>query len=424
MTASCGCASSADWRTRPDFDLLLEFNEILTKACDNDPRQRYRSAKELGKDLTLLQTGLSIKRKRVLNRRLDALKTAIWIAFLLAAAVVGTRFASITFKPAEYVPKLSGSAEATDFYNQGRYFYQKNTGAALRQAIDYFQKAVDKDPSFALAHAALASSYCWGIEDFKVDFVKARQHAEKALALDDNLAEAHKARAWVMSKVDWDWPGSKKEFKRAVELAPRDPSVHEWYGTFLGGMGWFDDSIRELKKAEKLDTGLSLSIRMLLGGCYRNARKDELAIRQFQEVIGLETNAASMAYVFLADLYELRHEFSKAIEVRDRSDRLVGKEDTDTVSRRYEELRGALEDHGAAGYWRHRLAWARQIQDSYMVARFNAQLGDTNAAFAALQTEFEHHSAELAANVVTDRYLDNLRSDPRYDRLLRDMRLK
>src|SRR6185503_12031874 len=187
----------------------------------------------------------------------------------------------------------------------------------------------------------------------------ARQHAERALALDVKLAEAHKVMAWVKYKVDWDWPGSDKEFKRALELGPHDPTVHEWYGIYLSGMDRFDDSIREIKKAEQLD-GVSLSIRMLLGISYLNARKDELAMSELHKVISLETNSPSVAYLRLADLYEWRGEFVKAVELRERWSRLANREDADSVSRKYGELRAAYAKDGPAGYWQKRIQWAKR----------------------------------------------------------------
>jgi serine/threonine protein kinase len=412
-----------DVTSRPDHARLLELNLILLKACATDGRERYQSAEMMHAELLLLQSGRSVKRRRTVDRCLVVFKKAFLVTVLLAGVLGGTRFVYTAFRPTEYLPKLSLNNEATDLYNMGRHSYQRNTGPALRQAIDYFQKALEKDPNFALAHAALASSYCWGLEDFDVDFEKARQHAARALALDEKLAEAHKVMAWVKYQVDWDWPGSEKEFRRALELAPNDATVHEWYGVYLSGMARFDDSIREIKKAEKLD-GVSQSIRMLLGISYLNVHKDELAIGELQKVIDLETNAPSVAYLRLADLYEWRGEFPRAIELRERWSRLAGREDGASVSPKYDELRAAYANEGPPGYWQQRIEWAKRDNDLYLLPSLYAQIGDANGAFAALQHEFERHASSLAAGVMNDRALDSLRSDPRFARLLQDMKLK
>ena len=417
----------SELRAWPDAALVFEVNEILLKACAVSPCARYANAEAILVEIEFLKRGQSVKRQRTLERCVRVLKRAALIALLFAAIVGGTRIASNSLHPAAYVPKLSSKDEATDLYNMGRHAYQKNTGPALRQAIDYFQKAVEKDSHFALAYAALASCYCWGLGDFDADYLKARQLAERALALDDKLAEAHKVMGWVRHLVDWDWSGSEKEFKRALELAPHDPTVHEWYGNFLTDMGRFDDSIRELQEAAKLD-GLSQSIRVVLGISYLSAHKDELAISELQKVIGLETNAPSTAYLKLADLYEWRGEFLKAIELRERWSRLADREDADSVSRRFEELRAAYDKEGRAGYWQKRLDWAKRENQDYLLPGLYAQLGDATSAFAALQDEFESHSVEphasYLAGILGNRELDGLRPDPRFARFLREMKLK
>jgi Tfp pilus assembly protein PilF len=341
---------------------------------------------------------------------------------LLIGMLVVIYFLNISVQSREYVSSLSANSDAADLYNLGRHAYQKNTGPALRQAIDYFEKALEKDPNFALAHAALASSYCWGLEDFDVNFGKARQHAERALSIDSKLAEAHKVMGWVKSKVDWDWAGSDKEFRRALELAPRDATVHEWYGIYLGGMGRFDESIRQIKEAEKLD-GISLSIRMLLGICYMNARNDDLAVQELQKIVALETNAPSVAYLRLADLYEWKSEFLKAAEYRERWTHLAGRLDGPSITRKFEELRAAYAKEGVRGYWQKRIEWAKSDNDLYMLPSLYAQLGDTNAAMADLRDEFNRHSSSLAGGM-NNRAFDALRSDPRFVRLLQDMKLR
>ena len=105
---------------------------------------------------------------------------------------------------------------------------------------------------------------------------KAKEHAEIALALDDKLSEAHKALACIKWKEEWDLPGSGKEFKRSIQLAPLDASVHEWYGTYLSSMGRVNESIKEFKEAERLDW-VSLSIPVHLAGAYSVNHQGKLA---------------------------------------------------------------------------------------------------------------------------------------------------
>src|SRR5262249_41410908 len=159
------------------------------------------------------------------------------------------------------------------------------------------------------AHAALAGCYSWVLVDFQPDFTKAREHAQKALALNERVAEAHKVLGWVKWVVDWDGPGCVKEFSRAIELEPRNPSLHENYGVALRGMGRLEDAIAHLKLAQQLDQG-SLTTSALLGGCYMLAHENELAIEELQKVIVMETNAPVLAYLTLAEVYENKQDFT------------------------------------------------------------------------------------------------------------------
>ena len=98
----------------------------------------------------------------------------------------------------------------------GLHFYKKFTDKSKLEASEYFQRAVEKDPQFATAYSMMARCYSYGGPDFNNDLRKARQYVEKALALDNNLADGHCVLAWIKFKLDWDWPGSEKEFRRAI----------------------------------------------------------------------------------------------------------------------------------------------------------------------------------------------------------------
>ena len=134
---------------------------------------------------------------------------------------------------------MSVNGEANDLYYKGLHLYQKEGVSTLHQAIQYFQQAIEKDSKFALAHAKLGGALRLSVNNPDWDLGKARRHAEAALALDENLAEAHEVLAWVKFKEDWDWLGSEREFKRAIELTPNLSTPHEWYGVYLVQMGRF-----------------------------------------------------------------------------------------------------------------------------------------------------------------------------------------
>jgi tetratricopeptide (TPR) repeat protein len=180
--------------------------------------------------------------------------------------------------------------EAYELYLKGLFFWNKRTAADLRTAIQYFNQAVGKDPSYALAYAGLADSYSllpgYGAASPADSFPQARAAAKKALEFDDTLAEAHTSLANVLSH-DFDFEQSVKEFERAIELNPNYATARHWYGEILGPMGRFDEAIAESKRAQELDP-LSLIINADLGLVYMWARQYDKAIEQLRRTIEMD----------------------------------------------------------------------------------------------------------------------------------------
>src|SRR5438552_8856704 len=157
------------------------------------------------------------------------------------------------------------NAEAYDAYLKGRYFWNKRTGDGLTKAIEYFNRAIEKNPRYAEAYTGLGDSYAlsgdweYGILSPEDAFPKAKSAVTKALALDDNLAEAHTSLAFILDLYDWDWESAEKEYKRAIALNPGYATAHHWYAWHLIVMGRNSEGIAELRKSENLYT-LSLII--------------------------------------------------------------------------------------------------------------------------------------------------------------------
>ena len=129
--------------------------------------------------------------------------------------------------------RYTENAEAYGLYLKGRYHWNKRTADDLQKGIGYFQQAIEKDPTYALAYAGLAESYgiLWNYTGLPASetFPKAKAAALKALELDDTLAQAHATLAVTHEKFDWDFSAAEKEFRRAIELDPRYPTAHQWY---------------------------------------------------------------------------------------------------------------------------------------------------------------------------------------------------
>jgi TolB-like protein len=174
---------------------------------------------------------------------------ATTIAETLQAKLTGSEKAAVAKRP-------TANPEAYELYLKGLFFWNKRTGADLRTAIEYFNQALGKDPSYALAYAGLADSYAllhfFGAASAADSFPQAKAAAEKALELDETLAEAHTALANVLS-YHGDFAASDREFKRAIELNPNYATAHHWYGETLAVTGRFDEAIAESKRAQELD---------------------------------------------------------------------------------------------------------------------------------------------------------------------------
>jgi TolB-like protein/predicted Zn-dependent protease len=184
-------------------------------------------------------------------------------------------------------------SEAYHLYLKGRYCSEKRTLDELNKAIDFFQRAVENDPGYALAYAGLADAYTllgsgtYGAMPAVKAAVKATEMVAKALDLDSTLAEAHTSLAFVKFRFDWAWREAEREFKQAIELDPRYVRAHHWYALFLAAMGRQDEAIEEIKEARKLDP-LSPIVSVAEGRILHFARRFDEAIEQFQKIVELD----------------------------------------------------------------------------------------------------------------------------------------
>jgi TolB-like protein len=208
---------------------------------------------------------------------------ATTVAETLQAKLTGSEKTAIAKRPTE-------NPEAHELYLKGRFFWNKRTGADLRTAIEYFNQALAKDPNYALAYAGLSDSYgllsAYGAASRLDSLPQAKAAAEKALELDDALAEAHTSLGNVLRGYDLEQ--SLKELERAIELNPNYATAHHWYGEHLGATGRFDEGIAELKRAQQLDP-LSLVINTDLGEVYTFAREYDKAIEQLRKAIEMDS---------------------------------------------------------------------------------------------------------------------------------------
>ncbi len=169
------------------------------------------------------------------------------------------------------------NTEAYQLFLKGRYYWNRRTPEMLKKANEYFQQAIEKDPGYGLAYAGLAQSYAlfswYGVQSPGESCPKAKAAAVKALEIDESLAGAHAALGWIKMFCDWDWPGSEREFKRALEINPSDGTTRMWHGAYFEAMGRLEEAIAEDKRGLEAEP-FSPMINAVLGRALHYARHD------------------------------------------------------------------------------------------------------------------------------------------------------
>jgi len=172
---------------------------------------------------------------------------------------------------------------AYELYLKGRFQWNKRDAEGLYKAIDFFNEAIEIDPQYALAYAGLADCYnlldIWAGLPTRETFPKAKAAAQKALSIDDQLAEAHTSLAYAIHTYEWDWAAAEREYRRAIDLNPNYATAHQWYAEFLTANGRFDEAQREGRKALELDP-MSPIINAVVGWNLTMARRYDAAIEQ------------------------------------------------------------------------------------------------------------------------------------------------
>jgi TolB-like protein/DNA-binding winged helix-turn-helix (wHTH) protein/Flp pilus assembly protein TadD len=202
--------------------------------------------------------------------------------------------------------------EAYEAFLKGRFYWSKRTEEATKKAIDYFERAIARDPNYALAYTGLADSHislalAEALQEVvppNEAFPRARLAVNRALETDDTLAEAHASLGHIKFQYDRDWAGAEREFKRAIELNPNYANAHHWYALSLMWMGRLDEALREIRRARELDP-LSLVINANLGFVLAGARRYDEGIEQCRATLDMDSNFAQ-AHYRLGQIYVLR----------------------------------------------------------------------------------------------------------------------
>src|SRR3989442_7387247 len=210
--------------------------------------------------------------------------------------------------------RQTGNIDAYKLYLQGRYHWNRRTQSSLEKAIEYFQKAIDTDPNYALAYSGMADSYLvLAIRPTYPTLAtsqKAKQYALRALEINTLLPEAHTSLALSLEYA-WDWTGAEKEFQRAIELKPNYSTAHHWYALLLKNLGRFDEAIKQLRLPEEPDP-LSHVIATAMVSVLSDAKRYDEAIERARRSLELEPNFM-LAHENLSAVYLRLKMYDKAL---------------------------------------------------------------------------------------------------------------
>ena len=321
--------------------------------------------------------------------------------------------------------RYTDNTEAHHAYLKGRYFFYKRTEEALRKGIEYFQQAIEIDPTYALAYSGLADCFAVfsmsGESSPQESYPKAKAAALKALEIDDTIAEAHTSLAMIRTFYDLGWAAGETEFKRAIELQPGYALAHHWYGWQLLALARFDESIAEMTLAQELDP-LSPLMNTGLGSSFHFARQHDRAIEQYRQTLEIDPNFA-LAHQGLGAAYEQKRMYSEAI---------VEFQTATTLSRGNPFMVASLSHaYAVAGKRGEAVKLLAELQEqpkrkyvsAYGMAIGYAGLGEKGQALEWLEKAFVQRAGWLALLKVEPRF-DSLRADPGFAELVQRIGLE
>jgi len=326
--------------------------------------------------------------------------------------------------PGDFLPRPASAAaargtqnrEAYDAYLEGRFYWNKRTDADVRRAIQFFERALARDPGFAQAWGGLADCYAVipynSLTPAPEVLPRAREAARKALELRPDFGPAHATLAYAQM-VDLRWAEAEREFRRAIELSPEDANAHKWYTDLLMMTGRMHAALREVHRALELDP-LSASIWTILGEWHWHEGQLDEALADYRKALDL-VPTLPLALELAARLCWQRGDFERYFEYRERLEAV-----SDRVAVPTAELRRAHAQGGREAVLRAQLAApvARRLATDR--ARWHAELGDLDAAFLDLDDALAQRELRLAyATYFAD--FAPLWKDPRFAALLERM---
>ncbi|HET9786568.1 MAG TPA: tetratricopeptide repeat protein, partial [Pyrinomonadaceae bacterium] len=308
-------------------------------------------------------------------------------------------------------------------YLKGRYYWNRRTTENLKKALEQFKIATDRDPNYALAFVGLADCYTVYSEytgtPTSETLPLALSYAERALAIDSQLAEPHATLGSIHNYL-WQWPEAEKEFRRTIELNPNYPTAYHWYSIHLKALGKYDEAAAAIQKAHELDP-LSSVISINVSRMYQLQNKTDASIENSLKLIELDSNFAP-AYEYLGLSYLKQGRKAEAITALKKAVEFSGGSSITLGDLGYV--------YAASGKRTEAVAVLRQLEDKYArkeaigqyIAPVYLGLGEKDKAFEWLEKDFQVRNGKLP-EIRWQLQFESLRDDPRFKDLLKRMNL-
>jgi eukaryotic-like serine/threonine-protein kinase len=414
----------------PNLKVMASSSVFRYKGRDNDPQQAGRNLKvdailtgrmvqsgdtlAVNAELVNVADGSQIWGERYSEKLTDvsALQQEIVrdVSDKLRLRLSGEQHERLDRRPTE-------DPEAYQFYAQGRHEMDKGTDASWKKAARFFQQAIDKDPSYAAAYAGLADAFAilGSVSDIqpKEAFEKAKVAANRAIALDDGLADAHASLGYI-DFFTWEFEAAERELRRAIELNPNHAIAHLYYSRYLAILGRFSGAEKELGRAQELDP-LSVEVMFHAGTLSYFRRQYDQAIAQFQKVTEIDPNYAT-AYLYIAEAHFSNGEYAAGVQAETQYSIAGG------YSGVAAETKQVYAKSGYRGFLQYRIGLQNdpgnlEFYFPWQVATDYARLDDKQNAFLWLEKCYAERQGLQFLKV--EPALDSLRSDPRYGDLVR-----
>jgi DNA-binding winged helix-turn-helix (wHTH) protein/lipopolysaccharide biosynthesis regulator YciM len=304
----------------------------------------------------------------------------------------------------------AAQTKANENFQKGRALWQTRNAEDLHRATLLFEQAAQKEPDFALAHAALADAYAFDYWNWK----RAESQANAAIEIDSTLGEPHAAIGFVRTFWEWKLAEAESEFKQAVALSPNYATAHEWYSLNLAARDKKDAALAEIKRAFELEPD-SLAVNADLCQVLYFARRYDEAEAQCRQTLAINKNFLN-AHLYLYEIYNAEGKSAEAVETYFKIEQLTNNPQPPDVS---EKLRKAYQNGGAREFWRKQAEiLTRPAPQYYKLAQIYARLGEKDAALNWLEQAYQKRDFDFVF-AAADPCFDDFHQDPRYQELMK-----